>query len=81
MTERGGVEADVIPNAADDYLTRVEAEAHLQFEAMLTAARESTNPFDFALVCLLGLLGLRIFETVGADIVPTVALDGWAAPG
>lgn len=23
---------------------------------------------DFALVCLLGLLGLRIFETVGADI-------------
>ena len=40
----------------------------LQFEAMLTAARESTNPFDFALVCLLGLLGLRIFETVGADI-------------
>ncbi|MDQ6648819.1 MAG: hypothetical protein M3Z02_01670 [Actinomycetota bacterium] len=41
---------------------------HLQFEAMLTAARESENPFDFALVCLLGLLGLRIFETVGADI-------------
>ena len=35
---------------------------------MLTAARESNNPFDFALVCLLGLLGLRIFETVGADI-------------
>jgi site-specific recombinase XerD len=24
---------------------------HLQFEAMLSAARESTNPFDFALVC------------------------------
>ena len=41
---------------------------HLQFEAMLTSARESTNPFDLALVCLLGLLGLRIFETVGADI-------------
>jgi site-specific recombinase XerD len=41
---------------------------HLQFEAMLTAARESGNPFDFALVCLLGLLGPRIFETVGADI-------------
>jgi integrase/recombinase XerD len=41
---------------------------HLQFEAMLTAARESGNPFDFALVCLLGLLGLRIFEMVGADI-------------
>ena len=41
---------------------------HLQFEAMLTAARESPNPYDFALVCLLGLLGLRIFETIGADI-------------
>ncbi len=41
---------------------------HLQFEAMLTAARQSSSPFDFALVCLLGLLGLRIFETVGADI-------------
>ena len=41
---------------------------HLQFEAMLTAARESDSSFDFALVCLLGLLGLRIFETVGADI-------------
>ena len=41
---------------------------HLQFEALLTAARVSPNPFDFALVCLLGLLGLRIFETVGADI-------------
>ncbi len=41
---------------------------HLQFEAMLTAARQSGNPFDFALVCLLGLLGLRIFETVGSDI-------------
>ncbi len=41
---------------------------HLQFEALLTAARQSGNPFDFALVCLLGLLGLRTFETVGADI-------------
>ena len=41
---------------------------HLQFEAMLTAARESTSPVDVALVCLLGLLGLRIFETVGAGI-------------
>lgn len=41
---------------------------HLQFEAMLVAARESDNDFDFALVCLLGLLGLRIFEAVGADI-------------
>jgi site-specific recombinase XerD len=41
---------------------------HLQFEALLTAARESTNPSDFALVAMLGLLGLRIFEATGADI-------------
>lgn len=41
---------------------------HLQFEAMLTAARESSNQFDFALVCMLGLLGLRIFEATGSDI-------------
>ena len=31
---------------------------HLQFEALLTAARESANPCDFALVAMLGLLGL-----------------------
>jgi site-specific recombinase XerD len=41
---------------------------HLQFEALLTAARESLNPSDFALVAMLGLLGLRIFEATGADI-------------
>jgi len=41
---------------------------HLQFEALLTAARESANDYDFALVAMLGLLGLRIFETTGADI-------------
>jgi integrase/recombinase XerD len=41
---------------------------HLQFEALLTAARESPSPFDFALVAMLGLLGLRIFEATGADI-------------
>ncbi len=35
---------------------------------MLTAARDSTNPNDFALVAMLGLLGLRIFEATGADI-------------
>ena len=35
---------------------------HLQFEALLTAARQSPNPCDFALVAMLGLLGLRIFE-------------------
>ena len=41
---------------------------HLQFEALLTAARESSSPSDFALVAMLGLLGLRIFEATGADI-------------
>ena len=42
---------------------------HLQFEALLTAARQSAHPCDFALVAMLGLLGLRIFEATGADIV------------
>ena len=41
---------------------------HLQFEALLTAARQSANRNDFALVAMLGLLGLRIFEATGADI-------------
>jgi site-specific recombinase XerD len=41
---------------------------HLQFEALLTAARESANPCDFALVAVLGLLGLRIFEATSTDI-------------
>jgi len=41
---------------------------HLQFEALLTTARESPNRYDFALVAMLGLLGLRIFEATGADI-------------
>jgi integrase/recombinase XerD len=41
---------------------------HLQFEALLTAARESANRNDFALVAMLGLLGLRILEATSADI-------------
>jgi integrase/recombinase XerD len=41
---------------------------HLQFEALLTTARESANTSDFALVTMLGLLGLRIFEATAADI-------------
>jgi integrase len=41
---------------------------HLQFEALLTAARQSARPCDFALVAMLGLLGLRIFEATGANI-------------
>jgi integrase len=42
--------------------------SHLQFEALLSAARDSTNVFDFALVAMLGLLGLRIFEACRTDI-------------
>ncbi|WP_410873380.1 tyrosine-type recombinase/integrase [Nocardia sp. A7] len=42
--------------------------SHLQFEALLSAARDSANRFDFALVVMLGLLGLRIFETCNTDI-------------
>jgi site-specific recombinase XerD len=41
---------------------------HLQFEAMLASARTSSNVNDFALVAMLGLLGLRIFEACGASI-------------
>src|SRR5215468_7749001 len=41
---------------------------HLQFEGLLTAARQSPDPSDFALVAMLGLLGLRIYEATGADI-------------
>jgi integrase/recombinase XerD len=40
----------------------------LQFEALLAAARDSRNPCDFALVAMLGLLGLRIFEATDANI-------------
>ena len=41
---------------------------HLQFETLLTAARQSANPCDFALMAMLGLLGLQIFEATGANI-------------
>jgi integrase len=41
---------------------------HLQFEALLTTAKHPTNRCDFALVALLGLLGLRIFEATGSNI-------------
>lgn len=41
---------------------------HLQFEALLTGARMSSNQNDFALVCLLGLLGLRVFEATGISL-------------
>jgi site-specific recombinase XerD len=41
---------------------------HLQFESLLATARTSPNLNDFALVAMLGLLGLRIFEACGASI-------------
>jgi site-specific recombinase XerD len=64
----------VLRHPPADYVRRppVPAESptlglgHLQFEALITTARLSTNPNDFALVALLGLLGLRIFEACGA---------------
>lgn len=42
--------------------------SHLQFEAILTAGRDSTNANDFALVAMLGLLGLRVFEATGTNV-------------
>jgi len=39
--------------------------SHLQFEAMLVAARQSAHAGDFAMVCF---LGPRIFEACGEDI-------------
>lgn len=39
--------------------------SHLQFEALLTAARHSSNPNDAALVSMLGLLGLRTSKPPG----------------
>jgi site-specific recombinase XerD len=66
----------VLEHSPAEYVRRPQVPAqsptlglsHLQFEAMLTAARQSTNRFDFALVTMLGLLGLRIFEATGSDI-------------
>ncbi len=66
----------VLEHSPADYVRRprVSAESptlglnHLQFEAILSASRESSNVNDFALVAMLGLLGLRIFEATGSDI-------------
>jgi len=66
----------ILPHSPADYVRRpaVPAESptlglsHLQFEALITTARLSANPNDFALVALLGLLGLRIFEACGASV-------------
>jgi integrase/recombinase XerD len=66
----------MLPHSPADYVRRpiVPPESptlglsHLQFEAMITAARLSGNINDFAVVTMLGLLGLRIFEACGANI-------------
>ena len=66
----------VLPHSPAEHVCRpsVPAESptlgftHVQFEALLTAARESANPCDFALVAMLGLLGLRVFEATAANI-------------
>jgi integrase/recombinase XerD len=66
----------ILDHSLADYVRRptVPAESptlglgHLQFEALITTARLSPKPNDFALVALLGLLGLRIFEACGASI-------------
>ena len=41
---------------------------HLQFEALLTAARQSPRPSGFAPAAMPGLPGLRIFQATSADI-------------
>ena len=51
-----------------------------QFEALLTSARESGNLCDFALVAMLGLPGLRIFEATGTDIADLGEEHGHRGP-
>ena len=63
----------LMPHSPADYVRRptVPPESptlglgHPQFEALITAARLSPNPNDFALIAL---LALRIFEACGANI-------------
>jgi len=66
----------VLEHSPAEYVRRPQVPAesptlgitHLQFEGLLYAARQSPNRCDFALVTMLGLLGLRIFEATGNDI-------------
>lgn len=66
----------VLEHSPEEYVRRpnVPAESptlgltHLQLDALLSAAKSSTNRFDFALVTMLGLLGLRIVETAGSSM-------------
>ncbi|RKS80565.1 site-specific recombinase XerD [Motilibacter peucedani] len=65
-----------LPHSPADYVRRPHVPpesptlglSHLQLEALLGASRDSGNLNDFALVCLLGLLGLRIFEACGLSL-------------
>jgi integrase/recombinase XerD len=73
---RTGVIDGVLEHSPAEYVRRPQVPpesptlglSHLQFEAMLSAGRDSENINDFALVTMLGLLGLRIFEATGANI-------------
>jgi integrase/recombinase XerD len=64
-----------LPYSPADYVRRpaVPAESpilglgHLQFEALIATVAVSANINDFALIAMLGLLGLRIFEACGAS--------------
>jgi integrase len=73
----------VLARSPTEYLRRpiVPAESptlgltHLQLEALISAARDSANRYDFAanrydfaLVAMLCLLGPRVFEATGTDI-------------
>jgi integrase len=66
----------ILPHSPADYVRRpvVPPESptlglgQLQFEALITTARLSPNPNDHALIALLGLLGLRIFEACSTNI-------------
>jgi integrase/recombinase XerD len=66
----------IMPYSPADYVRRplVPPESptlglgHLQFEALITTARNSTNINDYALIAMLGLLGLRVFEACSASI-------------
>jgi integrase/recombinase XerD len=66
----------ILPYSPADYVRRppmpaespTHGHGHLQFEALITSARLSPNINDFALIAMLGLLGLRIFEACGVNI-------------
>lgn len=78
----------ILSHSPADYVRRptVPAESpmlglgRLQFEALITTARLSANSNDFALVALLGVLGLRISEACGANIADLGEEHGHRVP-